>query len=138
MPVDDNWCFGCGDHNPIGLHLKFNISEEGVETTFTPQKNHQGFQNMLHGGLMMTLLDEAIAWAVGVKYGNAVTGELSVRIKSFGPIGEPLKLIGRVTSGKKMNMVQGESKILDSNGKIIASAVGKFMVVGQTPRQKQN
>lgn len=125
--TDDDWCFGCGSQNPIGLHMEFDQTEDGVKGIFVPQRNHQGYRGMLHGGLMMTLLDEALAWAVTVKYGPGVTGELRTRIRRLGEIGKPLTVIGRVT-GKRLRMVEGESAILDSTGAIVAQATGKFML----------
>lgn len=125
--VDDDWCFGCGHNNPIGLHLEFDATEDGVRAIFVPQRNHQGFRGMLHGGLMMTLLDEAIAWAVTAKYGPGVTGELRTRIRNFGEIGKPLTVVGRVTR-KRMRMVEGESAIIDSSGAVVAEAAAKFML----------
>ena len=125
--VDDDYCFACGENNPLGLHLRFDETEDGVKGTFIAKREHQGYQGMMHGGLMMTLLDEALAWAVAKKHGAGATAELNVRIKRFGPIGTRLTLIGRIT-GRRMRMVQGESCIMDSDGQVVASATGKFML----------
>jgi acyl-coenzyme A thioesterase PaaI-like protein len=54
-------CFVCGIDNPIGLHLKFYTDDEGrCIARFQPKAEHQGFPGQLHGGLISTLLDEAM------------------------------------------------------------------------------
>jgi acyl-coenzyme A thioesterase PaaI-like protein len=125
--VDDDYCFGCGTQNPIGLHINFDVTEEGVKAIVQPKREYQGYRNMLHGGMMMTMLDEALAWAVATKYGHGVTAEITIRIRSFGEIDKPMTLIGKTTK-RRLRMVEGESFLLDQNDKIIAQATGKFML----------
>ncbi|MCL4458991.1 MAG: PaaI family thioesterase [Chloroflexi bacterium] len=87
MPyVNDGWCFACGPHNPIGLHLNFQPVSDGVATIFTPQRQHQGYQGIMHGGLVATLLDEAVTYAIAHKFGMAVTGELTTRLHRPVPV----------------------------------------------------
>ena len=59
----DHGCFGCGDDNPIGLHLRFAADGDGVKASFVPGPEHQGFGDVVHGGIISTVLDEAMAWA---------------------------------------------------------------------------
>jgi acyl-coenzyme A thioesterase PaaI-like protein len=125
--TNDDWCFGCGENNPIGLRLRFDQCEEGVTGAFTPDRNHQGYRGMLHGGLIMTLLDEALAWAVTYKYGPGVTAELNVRIRHYGPVGSPLTITAK-TGRKRMRMCEGEAKVVDASGAVIAEASGRFML----------
>jgi len=53
----DHACFGCGDDNPIGLHLRFEADGDGVRTSFVPSSAHQGFDRVVHGGIISTVLD---------------------------------------------------------------------------------
>ena len=127
MPYIDDYCFGCGSQNPIGLQIKFDVTEEGVKAVVKPRREYQGYHNMLHGGMMMTMVDEAMAWAVATKYGHGVTAEITVRIRSFGQIDSPMTLIGKTTK-KRLRMVEGESFLLDKDDNVIAQASGKFML----------
>lgn len=79
---DDHYCFVCGEKNPSGLHLKFSIQEGKVFTEFTPQKIHQGYKDIIHGGLISTLLDEAMVKAALMQGISAVTAEITVRFKN--------------------------------------------------------
>ena len=80
MPIkleDDHMCYVCGQKNPQGLKLKFDRPRKGhltAEVVFA--KHHQGFKNIVHGGMIAMVLDEMIvnlAWKEGIP---AVTGEL--------------------------------------------------------------
>jgi hypothetical protein len=62
---DDHNCFGCGADNPWGLHLIFFAEPGGaVYSHWTPQVNHQGYDGMVHGGIISTVFDEVMAWSV--------------------------------------------------------------------------
>lgn len=84
-PIDprlrENSCFGCGDHNPIGLHLRFERSGEGVEARYRPRSEDQGFPGFVHGGLLGLLLDEAMAWAMYADDVYAVTARMETRYR---------------------------------------------------------
>src|SRR5262245_4874414 len=56
---DDAMCFCCGQKNPIGLKLEFHETPDGrMGTIWIPRKEHQGFKDIVHGGLVATVLDE--------------------------------------------------------------------------------
>ncbi len=56
-------CFGCGKKNPLGLRLKFRRDGGGVRTEFTPGEYYQSWTNIVHGGIITTILDEAMGHA---------------------------------------------------------------------------
>jgi uncharacterized protein (TIGR00369 family) len=129
---DDHFCFVCGRNNPDGLQIKFEYPEPGTcRAEFTPPRKFQGWQGILHGGIVSTLLDEALAHAVGGPQrggggSNAVTAELTVRFKRPVPIGQTVVLMGNVISDKG-RVVECESSIKDSDGNELASAKGKLV-----------
>jgi len=55
-------CFVCGAHNPHGLRLRFRREGDEVRADFTPQTQHAGFRGIVHGGILSTVLDEAMFW----------------------------------------------------------------------------
>jgi len=60
-------CFVCGLNNPLGLKLDFETDSQIVRARFTPRPEHVGFSETIHGGIISTVLDEAMVWAVGVQ-----------------------------------------------------------------------
>ncbi len=129
MPTaEDNYCFACGPANPIGLHLRFSYGEDSAEAHFTPNQEHEGYPGLMHGGLVATLLDEAMAHAAIAAHGPAVTGELRVRLRGRGaPIGQPLRLHGHVTN-RRGRLVLAEAQLCDEDGRLLAQGEGKFML----------
>jgi acyl-coenzyme A thioesterase PaaI-like protein len=130
MPYEtDHYCFACGANNPIGLHLKFTYGESTAEAQFTAERVYQGYPGIMHGGLVSTLLDEAMAHAVIAAHGAAVTGDLHVRLRGAGvPVGRPLRLMGRVT-GRRGRLVLTEATLYDEAGSVLAQGEGKFMLM---------
>ena len=130
--VDDHFCFACGRNNPDGLGLKFEYPGPGrCRAEFVPSAKFQGWQGVLHGGIVATLLDEALAHALGgaARGGGgsgAVTAELVVRFKKPAAIGAQLVLTGRVLSSRG-RVVEAESEITDRKGRVLASASGKLI-----------
>jgi acyl-coenzyme A thioesterase PaaI-like protein len=67
---DDQPCFGCSPHHPIGFKLRFEREGEGVVTRFQPGDQHQGPPGVMHGGLVSTIADETAAWALIARTGH--------------------------------------------------------------------
>lgn len=68
---DEYNCFGCSPHNPLGLKLEFWDHGEGLTAKWNPDKNMEGWNGIIHGGIQATLLDELAGWVVLVKMKTA-------------------------------------------------------------------
>lgn len=78
---DDKYCFACGRENPSGLKLSFTYADRKITAEFTPSKNHQGYKNITHGGIITTILDEAMIQAAIAEGVTPVTAEITIRFK---------------------------------------------------------
>ena len=97
----DDFCFGCSE-NPIGLKLDFYDMGDYIETQWLPNKNYEGWQGVLHGGIIATLLDEIGGWVVVSKIGIAgMTVELNVRYHKQISSNQLLTLCGKLVDIKK-------------------------------------
>ncbi|MCX2727418.1 PaaI family thioesterase [Thermomicrobium sp. 4228-Ro] len=128
--VTDHGCFGCGERNPIGLKLAFYREEEGVEASFTPQPEHEGYIGLVHGGILATLLDEAMSWAVISTAGRLmVTAHLSIAFRRPVAVGQQLRLRGWVERSER-RLVRARAEIRDAvQGTLLAEAEGTFLPV---------
>lgn len=78
--ADQNMCFGCGPNNHAGLKLTFEEDDRKLYASWEPEPCFQGYINVLHGGIIATLLDEAGAWCIYIKAGTSgVTSKMTVR-----------------------------------------------------------
>ena len=98
---DDGMCFCCGVRNPIGLKLQFEILPgDRLQTEWTPRPEHQGFTDIVHGGLVATVLDEVmirLLYALGIR---AVTAELTTRLVKPLQAGRTYRFEARITEDK--------------------------------------
>jgi uncharacterized protein (TIGR00369 family) len=125
---DDGMCFGCGQHNPVGLKLAFHWQDEEYVAEFTPAREHQGWMGITHGGILATLVDEAmgnLAWNSGYR---AVTAEMSVRYKRPSQTGEQLLIAGSIASVEG-RLVSCKAEIRKPDGTVIVEATAKMVIV---------
>lgn len=77
---DDQMCFCCGPKNPIGLKLSFHEVDGRTHTVWRPRAEHQGFKDIVHGGLVATVLDEVMIRMLYHRGIPAVTGTLETKL----------------------------------------------------------
>jgi acyl-coenzyme A thioesterase PaaI-like protein len=125
-------CFVCGEKNDFGLHAKFYETEANeLVALINPSEQHQGYPGRMHGGLAATILDETIARSIcNGKYEQiwGVTLELKTKFRKPIPLGQELKIVGRVTSEGSRSF-EGTGEIVLPNGEIAVSAEGKYLKV---------
>lgn len=126
--IGDDKCFVCGPNNPLGLKIPFVVDRAGktIRCEFTPGPEYQGFQGITHGGIITTLLDEAmvkLAFELGV---SAVTAWMEVRFVAPLFTGEKVGLLATIEKeGKKL--IEATAEAVTRDGKIIAKATGKLI-----------
>lgn len=126
---DNHQCYVCGKENPAGLGVDFEINKElrAISAKFSPAGIHQGYEGIVHGGILSALLDEAMA-KLTVSLGvPAVTAELTVKFKAPAAPGEELFISGRLTQETK-RLVLAEAKI-ERGPVVIAEARGKLIKI---------
>lgn len=128
---DDHHCFGCGRLNAHGLHMHFYRHQDGVLAPFTPEKQHEGYTGVVHGGIITTVLDEVMAWALYDKEIWAVTGDIRVRFRRPVAVGVSAHAFGRIVSDRgRVLDVSGELRQVE-DGAVLASAIATFVRVPQ-------
>ncbi|HCC71052.1 MAG TPA: PaaI family thioesterase [Bacteroidales bacterium] len=122
-----NKCFGCSKTNPIGLKMEFEEVDNYIMAVWEPKEYYQGYINVLHGGIIATLLDEAGAWCVTVKMGTAgVTSELKVRyLKPVFMNRGNINIKARILKVEDRH-VYLKCELTDGNGKICAESEAVF------------
>lgn len=122
-------CYVCGSDNPRGLHLLFARGEHGtMNAIWTPDSTCEGFEGIVHGGVVSTVLDESMAKAVSATGVEALTAELRVRFRHHVSAGNPLRISGWVTE-KSKRMIRAEATLVDPAGMELAHAWSSFLVL---------
>jgi uncharacterized protein (TIGR00369 family) len=107
----------------------FRDEGEDYVCEFTPERHHQSWAGITHGGILSTLLDEVMVRMVRARCGHAVTAEITVRFREPVTTGTRLQLRARIVSQRgKLTVTEGDIRLPD--GQIAAQAKAKFMLVG--------
>lgn len=130
MEVSDNqYCFVCGPDNPLGIKTSIEVDKDrqSAQSTLTVAAEYQGWQGMVHGGIISALLDEVSAYA-GMTLGETVvTGELTTRFLKPVPVEQEITVSARVVKqARRVVMVEAQ---LVMQGEVLASAGAKMIVV---------
>jgi uncharacterized protein (TIGR00369 family) len=123
-------CFGCGPANEQGLQLQFVLSPNGKSfvCNFELGSSFVGPPGHVHGGIIATILDEAMGKANKLKNKVALTRRMEIEYLRPVPLGRPLVAEGRV------NRVRGRAlynsaEIRSAKGDVLARSRGKFMAI---------
>lgn len=122
------WCYGCGDRNPEGLHIGFEIEGRRVEGRFRPRETHQGWPGLAHGGVAAAALDEAMGWAMYATGAWAMTARMEVKYRRPLPLGEELLVSAEVTRDRGRRL-EAEANVRTLSGEVLAEAAGLFLRV---------
>jgi acyl-coenzyme A thioesterase PaaI-like protein len=131
-------CLVCGRKNVHGLGLSLHVDDDSkrVWTEFAPRPEHIGFEGIVHGGLLATVLDEAMVWAAtwaGKRF--CVAGEMTVRFRKSAAVGRLLRCEAQVELPATRR--GGLPRLFNATGRIvevhsdatIAEANGKYVPV---------
>ncbi len=127
--MSDEYCFACGEKNPIGLHLTFDFDGEKITTKKILPREFEGYEGAAHGGIISTMLDETMCKFISAKYHEkSLTGRLEVRYKFPTPINQELKITAW-EENQRRNIITMRATVETLDGTITAEATAKFALV---------
>ena len=125
-----NWCFACGKDNPHGMHLKFSLDRERRRfvSHFRLSKRYTGPPGHCHGGIIATILDDAMSKLNKLRDLIAATSRMTVEYLKPVPLHRPLRVESREISkrGRRLTRV---AEILDAEGTVLARSRGVFVII---------
>jgi len=129
---DDHFCFACGSQNKEGLNVQWVVEGKTTHTTFVAEKKFQGWKGVVHGGILATLLDEAMTRLAWIVCGGALTAEITVRYLEPAKVGEKLFVFGEIVSeNKRISQMVSYISRGGQDGPVVARATGKAVRVGK-------
>ena len=123
-------CFGCGPANPQGLHLDFHVDYETLTATATVHltRLHEGPPGYIHGGIIATLMDEAMSKLNRPLDAIAMTRHMEVDYLRPSPLGQPLTLTGHHDRREGRKLFH-RAELRDATGTLLAQATGLFVII---------
>jgi acyl-coenzyme A thioesterase PaaI-like protein len=120
-------CFACGTLNEHGLHLDLHLERGRSWVELTLDDRFQGWDEIAHGGILSTILDEVMAWALVAEDNWGLTARLSVEFKAPVRIGQAIRAEGWITRSRK-RIVDTEARVVDAtDGTLLATATGVYV-----------
>jgi uncharacterized protein (TIGR00369 family) len=125
-----NLCFACGKDNPRGMHLKFALDRERNQFSchFRLSKRYTGPPGHCHGGIIATVLDDAMSKLNKLRDLIAATSRMTVEYLRPVPLHRALRVESREISkrGRRLTRV---AEILDEKGTVLARSKGVFVII---------
>jgi acyl-coenzyme A thioesterase PaaI-like protein len=125
---DANRCFVCGPGNPIGLKLVFRLDGDICRSEFTPSDIHCGYDNVTHGGIIFSVLDDVMANWIYLKGIKAFTAKCDIRYKDSLPTGTTVQLEGQCIKQKRRLIVMRGKMTRTDNDQLVAETEASFMI----------
>jgi uncharacterized protein (TIGR00369 family) len=131
--VDDGLCFVCGQANEHGLKLAFRSAKGTMVAEFALPNDFQGYKNIIHGGIIAAILDEAMIQAAMAEGVLPVTAEITVRFKHPLSAGRPAIVEATLTQNAP-RIIKAHSRLSDkTSGVLIAEATAKMIPLAEYP-----
>ncbi len=127
--ADANHCFVCGPTNPYGLQIAYRMEGDICLASFTPGKNYAGYDQMTHGGILFSALDDVMANWHFLQGARAHTAKCEIRYRQPVVIGTEIRLEGRLVKRKGALAIMTGVATRASDDAVVADAQGSFMVV---------
>jgi uncharacterized protein (TIGR00369 family) len=128
--LQKNYCFACGKNNADGMRLRFTYDEERdcFISRFRLGRRYTGPPGHCHGGIIATILDEAMGKVNKLRHVVAVTSEITVNYLKPVPLNKSLRVESRevrVKGRRHINMAE----ILNQKGEVLARSRGLFIAI---------
>ena len=115
-------CFACGQANPVGLKIRFELEDGRVTAQFTANENHVGYENTVHGGIIYAALDDVMANVLYLQGIKAHTARCEIRYRRPLEVGQSINLTGWIDSDRRrLYVLRGEARLADSDDLVAGS-----------------
>jgi acyl-coenzyme A thioesterase PaaI-like protein len=129
-------CFACGTLNTGGLHLVLHVEPGRSWTNATLERKFEGWEGIAHGGIICTVLDEVMAWALVGNDNWGLTARLSVEFRKPVEVDRPFMAEGWVTRSRR-RLVDTSARLIDvASGIELATATGVYVVAGAARKEE--
>ncbi len=128
-------CFACGELNAHGLHLALHFEPDRCWVELPIGRDFEGWEGIVHGGILTTILDEVMAWSLLAHDTWGVTARISVTFRRPVPVGSRLRADGRVVEARRRTF-KTEGRIIDADGVELASAEGLYVAAPEGQKRE--
>ena len=134
--ISPHHCFACGTLNANGLQLDLHVERGRSWVELTYEERFQGWDGIAHGGIIATILDEVMAWALVGEDNWGVTARLSIDFKQPVNVGQRIRAEGWITRSRR-RIVDTEARVTDAaSADVLATATGVYVAADEARKQE--
>lgn len=126
--MESDQCFVCGPLNPAGLHMEIEEGEGWAKGSWKIQQAFVGYDTVLHGGIMASIMDDMMAHAIYCKDVDVVTAHLEMDYRAPAYVGETVQCEAHIVemgSGRSIRT----AGVIRRGDTVIAEAKGVMVIV---------
>jgi acyl-coenzyme A thioesterase PaaI-like protein len=116
-------CFACGTLNAHGLHLDLHVEQGRCWTELSLDRRFEGWAGIAHGGILATILDEVMAWALVSEDNWGVTARMTLDFRRPVPVEQAIRAEGWITRGRR--------RLIDTAGRIVDVTSGEELATAE-------
>lgn len=134
--VAPHHCFACGTLNEQGLGLEIHVEPRRAWVESTLEPRFQGWDDIAHGGIIATILDEVMAWSLAGEDNWGVTARLALEYRKPVPVGVPIRADGWITTARR-RLISTEASLRDArDGTLLAAATGTYVAADEARKRE--
>jgi uncharacterized protein (TIGR00369 family) len=129
-------CFACGELNEIGLHLKLNLEPGRCWTELEMPRRFEGWEGIIHGGILSTILDEVMAWSLVAQDNWGVTARMSIDFRKPVTVGQAVRAEGWITESRRRIHVTAGRIVDAATGAELATAEATYVAASDARKRE--
>ena len=134
--ITPHHCFACGELNETGLHLKLQLASGRCQVELTLPSQFEGWEGLIHGGIVCTILDEVMAWALVERDVWGVTARMSVDFRRPVLVGQAIRAEGWIVESKR-RIQRTAGRIVDTQtGQELATAEATYVAATEVRKRE--
>jgi len=133
--VSPHACFACGALNVHGLHLVLHVAGDTCWTELTLRPDFCGWEGIAHGGIVATVLDEVMGWALAGADAWGYTAKMSIAYRRPVPVGARIRAEGRVVERRRRLLTTSARLVDPATGEAYATAEGLYVAAPEAQRE---
>lgn len=112
------------------MKLKFSLDKDGghFNCRFRLSQRYTGPPGHCHGGIIATILDDAMSKLNKLREVSAATSRMTVDYLKPVPLNKPLTVVSREVS-KRGRRLTRTAEIVDEKGRVLAQSRGVFIII---------
>jgi acyl-coenzyme A thioesterase PaaI-like protein len=131
--ISDHNCFACGALNEHGLGLVLHVERARCWTDVTLDRRFEGWDGIAHGGILSTILDEVMAWALVGDDSWGVTARMAVDFRKPVRVGVTFRGEGWIARSRR-RVIETQARLIGHDGDVLATATGTYVAAGADRR----